>query len=61
MTRGTKVTYKATGEKMLIHDKVDDSLYYCAIDSDIENVLHTDDAKYISLIHIDELNPGWDE
>ena len=61
MTRGTKVIYKATGEKMLIQKKVDDTLYYCGIDPCIENLEDVDDSKYISLIHVDELKPGWDE
>jgi hypothetical protein len=61
MEKGTKVTYIATGEKMLIQEKVDDNLYYCAIDPDIENLQDIDNAKYISLIDISELNQGWNE
>ena len=59
--KGTRVTYLATGEKMLIQEKVDDSLYYCGIDPGIESLEDVDKAKYISLIHIDELKMGWDE
>ena len=59
--KGTRVTYLATGEKMLIQEKVDDSLYYCGIDPDIESLEDVDKSKYISLIHIDELKIGWDE
>ena len=61
MEKGTKVTYIATGEKMLIQEKVDDNLYYCAIDPDIENLQDINNAKYISLIDISELKQGWND
>ena len=61
MEKGTKVTYIATGERMLIQEKVDDNLYYCAIDPDIENLQDIDNAKYISLIDISELKQGWND
>ena len=59
--KGTRVTYLPTGEKMLIQEEVDDTLYYCGIDPNIETLDNVDNAKYISLIHIDELKMGWDE